>query len=133
MLMMKLLLLLIIIVLGWDIFWWLMGVKPLFPWQLDRKLKQDHNDLSLIDVRTPEEFHWFHLPNAKNLPIEKGLPRDLPIPKTNTVVVICMTGHRSPIGAHRLGKAGFARVYNLTWGMLGWKLWEWLKGRVTGK
>ncbi len=131
--MMKLILLLLIIVLGWDIFWWLMGVKPLFPWQLARKLKGDQADLTLIDVRTPEEFRWFHLPNAQNMPIEKGLPADLPIPRTDTMVVICMTGHRSPFGAYHFKKAGFARVYNLTWGMAGWKVWEWLKGLVSRK
>ena len=131
--MMKLLLLVLIILLAWDLFWWLMGVRPLFPWQLDRKLKEDHTNLALIDVRTPEEFHWFHLPGAQNMPIETGLPKDLPIPKTHTVVVICMTGHRSPIGAHRLQKAGFAKVYNLTWGMMGWQVWKRLQGLVTGK
>jgi rhodanese-related sulfurtransferase len=131
--MIKLLLLLLVIVLGWDLFWWLVGVKPLFPWQLERKLKGDQADLTLIDVRTPEEFHWFHLPEAQNMPIEKGLPKDMQIPRDKTVVVICMTGHRSPIGAYHLRKAGFARIYNLTWGMMGWKVWEWLKGMATGK
>jgi rhodanese-related sulfurtransferase len=131
--MIKLLLLLLIIVLGWDLFWWLVGVRPLFPWQLDRKLKEDQTDLALIDVRTPEEFHWFHLPKAQNLPIERGLPKELKIPKTKTVVVICMTGHRSPIGAYRLKKTGFARVYNLTWGMAGWELWKRLQSMVNGK
>ena len=38
------------------------------------------------------------------------------------VVIICMTGHRSPIVAHQLKKHGYNRVYNLTWGMLAWKL-----------
>jgi rhodanese-related sulfurtransferase len=131
--MIKLLSLLLIILLGWDVFWWLMGVRPLFPWQLDKKLKEGQADLALIDVRTPEEFHWFHLPTAQNMPIEKGLPKDIKIPKTKTVVVICMTGHRSPIGAYQLKKAGFARVYNLTWGMAGWEAWKWLKNKVTGK
>jgi hypothetical protein len=86
-LMIKLLLLLIIILLGWGIFWWLLGVRPLFPWQLARKLKEDHTEVALIDVRTPEEFHWFHLPRAQNMPIEKLLPKDMQIPKTMTVVV----------------------------------------------
>ena len=129
--MLKLLLLLFIILLGWEVFWWLMGVRPLFPWQLARKLTGDYTDLVLLDVRTPEEFQWFHLPRAQNMPIEKGLPKEMPIPKTQTVVVICMTGHRSPIVAYRLEKAGFTRVYNLTWGMVGWQVWKWLKNKVT--
>jgi rhodanese-related sulfurtransferase len=131
--MIKLLVLLLIIVLGWDLFWWLMGVRPLFPWQLEKKLKEDPPDLALIDVRTSEEFHWFHLPKAQNMPIEKGLPKDLEIPKSKTVVVICMTGHRSPLGAYQLKKAGFPRVYNLTWGMAGWEAWKRLRSKVAGK
>ena len=120
----KLLFLLVIILLGWDLFWFLIGVKPLFPWQLEEKLKKDHADLVLLYVRTPEEFHWFKLLGAQNLPFERGLAKDLQISKTKTVVVICMTGHRSPIVAYRLEKAGFARVYNLTWGMVGWEAWK---------
>jgi rhodanese-related sulfurtransferase len=33
-----------------------------------------------------------------------------------------MTGHRSPLVAHRLQRLGARKVYNLTWGMAGWKL-----------
>ena len=131
--MIKLFVLFLIILLGWDIIWRLVGVKPLFPWQLARKLKEDHNDLALIDVRTPEEFQWFRIPGAQNMPIERALVKDMHIPKTKTVVVICMTGHRSPLGAYRLEKAGFAKVYNLTWGMVGWEVWKWLKRMVTGR
>ena len=39
------------------------------------------------------------------------------------VIVICMTGHRSPMVAYQLKKRGYRQVYNLTWGMLAWKLW----------
>jgi rhodanese-related sulfurtransferase len=119
-----LILLLLIILLGWDVFWWVIGVKPLFPWQLEERLRGDHHDLVLLDVRTSGEFQWFHIPGAKNTPFEKELAKDLQIPKTKTVVVICMTGHRSPLVAYRLEKAGFARVYNLTWGMVGWEVWK---------
>ena len=38
------------------------------------------------------------------------------------IVVICMTGHRSPIVVHRLEKQGYRNVYNLVWGMWAWKL-----------
>jgi rhodanese-related sulfurtransferase len=35
-----------------------------------------------------------------------------------------MTGHRSPMVAYQLKKRGYKQVYNLTWGMLAWKLLE---------
>ena len=38
---------------------------------------------------------------------------------------ICMTGHPSPLVAYALQNKGYARVDNLTWGMVGWKVDEW--------
>jgi len=49
-----------------------------------------------------------------------------PVPPSQEVVVICMTGHRSPLVAYGLKKRGYARVYNLTWRMAGWKMYEWV-------
>ncbi len=55
-----------------------------------------------------------------------------PVSPFQEVVVICMTGHRSPLVAYALKKRGYARVDNLAWGMVGWKVYEWgshLRGR----
>ena len=66
----------------WDAAWWLLGVKPLFPWQLKRQLDAGASDLLLLDVRTPVEFGWFHLPKARNAPNvlldDTALPAALP-------------------------------------------------------
>jgi rhodanese-related sulfurtransferase len=103
--------------------WYFAGVKPLFPWQLKKKLKKHGAKLSLIDVRTPWEYNWFHINSAVNKPELLLDINALPaINKEDPVVLICMTGHRSPPVAYRLKKQGFKKVYNLTWGMLAWKL-----------
>jgi rhodanese-related sulfurtransferase len=122
---MKTLIILIVLIIGWDLGWYLAGVKPLFPWQLKKLLKGKTDQLTLIDVRTPREFSWFHIDSAANMPDLlsnaeefKGKRVDEP------VIVICMTGHRSPMVAYQLKKRGYRQVYNLTWGMLAWKLWE---------
>lgn len=120
-----LLVIFLLLVLAWDPLWALLGVKPLFPWQLQEKMTRDPSELVLLDVRTPWEFRWFHLQGAQSVPFEQGWPNPLAIPRTRTVVVICMTGHRSPPVAYRLLQAGIPRVYNLTWGMAGWKVWTW--------
>lgn len=119
-------------VVGWDVLWSLMGVNPLFPWQLQEKLEKPPPNLVLLDVRTPKEFHWFQLPGAQNEPFEKGLANSLKIPKNKTIVVICLTGHRSPLVAYRLKRVGFRNVYNLTWGMAGWEVWKWIAAMMTG-
>ena len=108
----------------WDAAWWLLGVKPLFPWQLDRQLRREQAQLFLLDVRTPMEFAWFHLPAALNLPDALDKEKMAQLPKERQLVVICMTGHRSPLVAYTLKKHGFNRVYNLTWGMVGWKIYK---------
>ena len=115
------------LLLVWDAVWWVMGVKPRFPWQLKARLGAGASDLVWLDVRTPLEYNWFHLPGAQNVPhlLTDGgkMP---PVSPSQEVVVICMTGHRSPLVSYALQKRGYTRVYNLTWGMGGWKMYEWV-------
>ncbi len=113
--------------LVWDTVWWFLGVKPRFPWQLKARLGAGASDLVLLDVRTPLEYNWFHLPGAQNLPhVLADSGKMPPVSPSQEVVVICMTGHRSPLVAYALKKRGYARVYNLTGGMVGWKMYEWV-------
>ena len=119
--------------LVWDVVWWVLGVRPRFPWQLKARLGAGASDLVLLDVRTPLEYNWFHLPGAQNVPdLLADSGKMPPVSPSQEVVVICMTGHRSPLVAYALKKRGYTRVYNLTWGMVGWKVYEWvsqLRGR----
>ena len=115
--------LILLLLIGWDLGWYLAGVMPLFPWQLKKLLKGKRDPISLIDVRTRWEYNWFHIKGAANIPELLYDVEALPAKgKEEPVVVICMTGHRSPLVAYRLKKKGFIKVYNLTWGMLAWKL-----------
>lgn len=120
---MKILALVILVVLGWEVCWWGLGVKHLMPWRLKGFLQKSAAEFTLVDVRTPLEYGLFHIPGSKNQPslllhpeLFKAQDRRIPL------VIICMTGHRSPVVAHRLRKQGFTEVYNLTFGMLGWLL-----------
>ena len=118
--------LILLIVLGWDIAWYFAGVKPLFPWQLRKMLHERQKPGQLIDVRTTFEFNWFHIDGAVNRPdILFSTDRLKDKNYDEPAIVICMTGHRSPIVAYQLKKRGFKHVYNLTWGMLAWKLFDW--------
>ncbi len=113
--------------LVWDAVWWFLGVKPRFPWQLHARLGAGAPYLFLLDVRTPLEYNWFHLPGAQNLPhVLAHSGKMPPVSPSQEIVVICMTGHRSPFVAYALKKKGYARVYNLTGGMVGWKMYEWV-------
>jgi len=113
----------LLLIIAWDFFWYMAGVKPLFPWQLKKMLEKGQNPGRLIDVRTQLEFNWYHTDGAVNRPdILLDVDRYKVDSPNKPLIIICMTGHRSPIAAYRLKKHGYKQVYNLTWGMLGWKL-----------
>ena len=115
--------LILLLLLGWDFGWYLAGVKPLLPWQLKKLLKDKRDRISLIDVRTAREYNWFHISGAANKPeLIYDITAVSAKSKDEPVIVICMTGHRSPLVAYRLKKQGFSKVYNLVWGMLAWKM-----------
>ena len=70
------------------------------------------------------EFEACHIDGAINVPYPAGLSdfaRLIPHPNQATVVV-CMTGHRSPLVVRQLQQGGYTNVVNLTWGMVAWKL-----------
>lgn len=77
---------------------------------------------SLVDVRSASEFaHSGHPEGAVSVPphlIKKdqtGLARD------DELLVICLSGHRSPRQAHKLAGMGFTNVTNVRGGLMAWK------------
>lgn len=116
---MRTLLVLLLLWAAWDLAVVpLLGVRQVLPWRLQQMLAEGRAPL-LVDVRTPLEFRLFHLPGSRNLPYPLDLA-DLSAlageDRSRPVVVICMTGHRSPLAARSLKQAGFAHAANLTWG-----------------
>ncbi len=112
------------LVTAWAVWDWvavpLMGVAQTTPWELRSRLDNGEAPV-LLDVRTPMEHGWFRIPGSINRPWPVD-PSRLDIPRDIPIVVVCMTGHRSPLAARRLQKAGFSNVSNLTWGASAWAL-----------
>ena len=76
----------------------------------------------LVDVRSSREFtHSSHPKGAVSVPpqlIKKdqtGLGRD------DEILVICLSGHRSPRQAHKLAGMGFTKVTNVDGGLMAWE------------
>lgn len=69
---------------------------------------------ALIDVRTPAEYQGGHLPDARNVPLDRLLahPREAG-PRDRPVVVYCASGTRSGLAARALRRAGYETVLNL--------------------
>jgi rhodanese-related sulfurtransferase len=75
----------------------------------------------LVDVRSSGEFKTGHPKGALSVPpglISKdqtGLDRD------DDLLVICLSGHRSPRQARKLAEMGFTKVSNVQGGLHAWK------------
>jgi len=114
----------LIMLVAWDLGWWYVaGVQPVGPWTVKSEVEREMGP-TIIDVRSPVEFDLFHIPGAVNVPYPATLAELAMVsPDPNSpVVVVCMTGHRSPPVANQLKKGGYTQVRNLTWGMAAWKL-----------
>ncbi len=99
----------------------LLGVRQVLPWELGARLRTGDAPV-LVDVRTPLEYRWFHIPGALSAPFPPPPPDALGIEPGAEVIFVCMTGHRSPLAGWRYRRLGYARVSNLTWGMAGYAL-----------
>jgi rhodanese-related sulfurtransferase len=76
--------------------------------------------ITLIDVRSREEYNSFHINNAINVPVADLRHRYKEIDSTIPVALMCSTGHRSSLGASILGQHDFKYIYNLAGGMSGY-------------
>ena len=96
------------------------GFVELTPRELQARLERGEK-LQLIDVR--EQFEWdiARIPGARLVPLAT-LPDVVDtLERDREVVVYCKGGSRSRAAATHLADAGFARVTNLTGGILRWR------------
>lgn len=120
----KTLIIIIAVLMLWDLGWWFgFGVSPMSPWKLKMLVNEGQAPI-LIDVRTPAEFKSFHIPDAVNVPYPATLAQLAAVAPDPTVpvLVICMSGHRSPPVVKQMQEGGYTDVRNLTWGMMAWKI-----------
>ncbi|NLI81104.1 MAG: rhodanese-like domain-containing protein [Deltaproteobacteria bacterium] len=121
--MIRFLLIVVLFVFAWELLWWTLGVAPLSPWRLKRMLSQGVNPPILLDVRTAFEYNWMHIEGAIHRPhaLTDSVRKELK-EADRPVVVICFSGHRSPIMGYLLMRKGLRNVSYLSWGMLSWYL-----------
>lgn len=107
--------------LAWDLLVPLAGVRQVPPWVLKHRIEKGESPV-LLDVRTASEFALFHIPGSRNVGFPPPPPEELGIAPDTEVVLVCMTGHRSPVAGWQLRNRGFTNVGNLTWGVSVYKL-----------
>lgn len=79
--------------------------------------------VTVIDVRTPDEFAAGHIANAINIDVEGDSFLDGidALDKAKTYAVYCHSGRRSMIAANTMVDAGFTSIYNLDGGISAWQ------------
>ncbi|MDO8362953.1 MAG: rhodanese-like domain-containing protein [Actinomycetota bacterium] len=79
-------------------------------------------DLTIIDVRTPEEFAGGHLAGAVNLNLESGSfsTEIAALDHAAAYIVYCQSGRRSGLATTAMAGAGFTQVYDLG-GLADWQ------------
>jgi rhodanese-related sulfurtransferase len=81
------------------------------------------NDIQIVDVRSKMEWNKSHIEGSLNLPITSlsiDTIKQLELSRDVTIVVICLSAHRSIPGVRKLNQFGFEDVYQLEGGMLSW-------------
>jgi rhodanese-related sulfurtransferase len=119
----NILLISLVVVSGLGLLWPLLaGAKPneLSPVLATQLINRE--DAQIIDVRDAAEFAAGHLPNARNIPLDKLAERvgEIEKFKEQAILVCCTAGMRSAKGCAELGKLGFAKVNSLAGGVDAW-------------
>jgi rhodanese-related sulfurtransferase len=84
-----------------------------------QKLIAANSDLTLLDVRTPMEFAEVHVPQARNLPLDKLDAATLSDVKAKPIYLLCRSGQRATKAANQLTAAGFQPTV-VSGGTLAW-------------
>ncbi|MDE2509958.1 MAG: rhodanese-like domain-containing protein [Elusimicrobia bacterium] len=92
------------------------------PWSLKALLEKTPEQITLLDVRSPEMYALAHLPTAINIPLVDLVSKMNTLPKNKTVVTYCgsLTCALAPKAALELAQKGFA-VRELIGGIATWQ------------
>jgi rhodanese-related sulfurtransferase len=78
--------------------------------------------VTILDVRSPEEFAQGHLQKARLIPVGEIVNKigELSSLKDNRILVYCHSGNRSTAACRILQQNGFTKVDNLDGGISAW-------------
>lgn len=75
----------------------------------------------ILDVREPDEWNQFHVPDSTLIPLGELASRVSELPRDQEIVVVCRSGNRSAKGRDILLNAGFTQVTSMAGGLNQWK------------
>ena len=92
--------------------------------EFESKLKQEHKNYLLLDVRTPEELEETgYIEGAINIDVEADgfIEKVNRLDKSKTIMVYCRSGGRSSTASEMMKDEGFKEIYDLEGGITEWK------------
>lgn len=94
----------------------------------EAKQMMEEGGVTVVDVRTAEEYAAGYIPAAVNLPVENigEEPPELLPDKDAVLLVYCRSGRRSKAAADQLVELGYTKVYDFG-GIIDWT-YETVKG-----
>ena len=96
------------------------AIRPLSP--ADAAARARSGDLTLVDVRPPEERALAAVPEPVAALEDGGLERLLALPKDRPLAFLCHHGVRSAQAAEYFRAHGFGETYNVEGGIEAWAL-----------
>jgi len=89
--------------------------------ELQKLIKQSPEQLTIIDVRNPDEYAEKHIPGAINIPLGELESRSKELANDAIIITACgKGGGRSAQGAELLKQIGFRKANFLCGGTFGW-------------
>lgn len=81
------------------------------------------NKVTVIDVRTPQEYQDGHIKNAQNINVQSAdfKAKMENFDKDKPIYIYCRSGARSAKAGKILEDMGFKEIYDLKGGILSWK------------
>ena len=78
----------------------------------------DAGNVTIVDVRTPDEFAEKHIPDAINIPVESiGTEKPDGLPDLDAVILVyCRTGIRAANASGKLADIGYTQIYDMVSG-----------------
>ena len=94
------------------------------------EMREERDDLLILDVREPDEYAAGHIPGAVNVPrgtLESAADPDYKHPhpelcraRERPILLYCKSGGRSAMATATLADMGFREVYNIAGGAAVW-------------
>lgn len=90
------------------------GKMPVVYWE--DVYEADRNKVTILDMRSPEEYASGYIPGAINIPVDEIRSRMNEVPRNKPVYTYCHSGMRGYLSQQILLQNGFKEVYNLSGG-----------------